>query len=114
MANTIEVSYGVPGVIEVIATAERLNKGGALVLQHMLYHIEDRLEQEMPGGSIKYFCCRATFNRYLRLVRKHAPNGKAENLKPFRGILKAVAPPAFKAMIEYCNLIEPSCLIARS
>ncbi len=107
---TINVTYSIPGIIAVLGVVNTLNKNGELVIAQMLYHVEDYLDEVQPGGSIKLFCCRATFDRYLSLARHHAEGEVNQDQKPFRGVMKAISSQALRAIIEYCNLVKPGVI----
>lgn len=102
--------YNIFNIIWIISMIDQSKKDGALVIQHLLDHVEQGLEEIQPGGSVKFFCCRSTFDRYLKLVRDHAPNGIAKDLSPFRGIMKPFSEAALHLMVEYLERVKPGIL----
>lgn len=103
-------SYNIPYIIKLLSIIDRLHKKRVLVIQQLLEHVELGLEEQQPGGSIKLFCHCATFNRYLRLVRLHAPDGVASDPAPFRGILRCFSEEAVRLIETYLEQVSPGIL----
>lgn len=102
------IDYNLQNLVHALIVTSDLKNREVLVVAQLLTHIEDQLEaQHGTGAPYKYFCTRATFDRYVKLAGA-VEDGHEIDLRPFSRAMKAIKPPAFLLLIEYCRMIDPT------
>lgn len=102
------IAYNFQNLVRSLTTVSTLKERELMVIAQLLKHIEDQLEaQHGTGAPYKYFCTRATFDRYVKLAGA-IEAGHEIDLRPFSRAMKAIKPQAFVLLIEYCRMIDPT------